>query len=230
VAPRASCARCCGSDGRPLARRRNHSRFGNFRPFSGIVEPTHLRCGATLVAVCRWFEDFRTPARSAVSLTSAHHAPLSCTGVLHLTPCVSGFSRADGESTVVLGQNRVALASLSAPFGPQSDADMRHRSHSPREEPRGFGTGGHDRAALDRPHDPQPDVQENRYRHDDISAVSTDIVESPSAVSRNRKNTLACVQAICACFARGTRRCSVRRGAAGKRALSRQPKPPSQPP
>jgi hypothetical protein len=46
---------------------------GTFRRFSGLVEPTQLRCVANLVRV---FKDFRTAARPAVSLASAHYAPL----------------------------------------------------------------------------------------------------------------------------------------------------------
>jgi Pectate lyase superfamily protein len=42
-------------------------------------------------------------------------------------------------------------------------------------------------ARLDRPHNPQPQVQRDRCRHHDISAVSTNIVESQALILRNRK-------------------------------------------
>jgi hypothetical protein len=41
-------------------------------------------------------------------------------------------------------------------------------------------------ATLDRLHHPPPQVQGDRCRHDDISAVSTDIVESQLLIQRNQ--------------------------------------------
>jgi len=41
-------------------------------------------------------------------------------------------------------------------------------------------------AALDRAHDPHPQIQRHRCRHGHISAVSTDIVESQAPIPRNR--------------------------------------------
>jgi hypothetical protein len=49
------------------------------------------------------------------------------------------------------------------------------------------GRGADRAAALDRAHDPQPQVHGHRCRHHYTSAVSTVIVESQAPIPRNRK-------------------------------------------
>jgi hypothetical protein len=60
-----------------------------------------------------------------------HHAPLSSTGVLHLSACASRLFRHHVDSTAVLDQNGVALGRFQRLFGPKTDARPRHVAHSP---------------------------------------------------------------------------------------------------
>lgn len=86
-------------------------------------------------------------------------------------------------------EDRTAIAAVAFGCGtpcrahPLHQLDCRRRAHGK------TAGGGADRAAtLDRLHNPPPQVQRDRCRHDDISAVSTDIVESQLLIQRNPKS------------------------------------------
>jgi hypothetical protein len=83
------------------------------------------------------------------------------------------------EVGLLRGEQRASMAAVAGRHRAPRRAHPLHQLDRGRGADRETPRGPADRAALlDRAQDPQAEVQRDRCRYDDISAVSTDIVES----------------------------------------------------
>ena len=93
-----------------------------------------------------------------------------------------------GKVGLVGFEARAAMAAVARGGGAAGRPHPLHQFDRGRRADRKAPGGGADRAAkLDRTHDPEPQIQGDRCWHDDISLVSTIIVESQAPIPRNRK-------------------------------------------
>jgi hypothetical protein len=94
-------------------------------------------------------------------------------------PAQVGFMRLEKRAAIPAVARRRGAAGRAHPLH-QLDRARRADGKAP-------GGLAHRAAALDRTHDPHPQVQGDRGRHHDTSAVATAIVESQVPIPRNRK-------------------------------------------